>query len=108
MTRRWIIASAGLALAACGNVADLRPPAGKSLPQKPALAARALTADELLTPPTYARPGRVDELGKRGSPRKADRFDLPPPDGTAALPPADADKPTTSTTGPANAEGPKR
>ncbi|MEO6113322.1 MAG: hypothetical protein ABIP07_02580 [Sphingomicrobium sp.] len=105
MTGRWIIAMAALGLAACGSVSDLQPAAGRSLPQKPALAKRALTADELLTAPPYARPTRVDELGKRGEPRKADRFDLPPPDGVAA---ADADPvSSSSTTGPDNAGEPK-
>ena len=42
------------------------------------------TADELLTPPPYARPERVDELVKRSQPREADPFDLPPPTGGAA------------------------
>ena len=108
MTRRWTIAALGIALTGCGNVADLQPQAGKSLPQKPALASKALTAEELLTPPTYARPERVDELGKKGTPRKPDRFDLPPADGTAALPAAGTDdSPTTSTTGPDNAGEPK-
>jgi hypothetical protein len=109
MTRGWIVLLPGLALSACGSVADLRPAEGKALPQKPALAARALTAEELLTPPTYARPDRVDELGKKGSPRRADRFDLPPPDGTTALPPSESDEPASaSTTGPDNVDEPKR
>jgi hypothetical protein len=78
-----------LAIASCGRVADLQPQAGKSLPQKPALASRALTADELLERPTYADPRRVDELSKRGDIRQADRFDLPPPSGEAVPPPAE-------------------
>ena len=109
MTGRWIFAMATLALAlvACGSVADLEPAPGKSLPQKPALAARPLTAEELLTPQPYARPVRVDELGKRGQPREPDRFDLPPPDGAAAE--ADTGEPdAASTTGPENAGEPKR
>ena len=109
MTGRWIIAMAALALtlAACGSVSDLRPAAGRSLPQKPALAKRALTADELLTAPPYARPTRVDELGKRGEPRKADRFDLPPPDGVAAAEADPGPASSSSTTGPDNAGEPK-
>lgn len=108
MIRRWTIAAIGIALAGCGNVADLQPQAGKSLPQKPALASKTLTADELLTPPTYARPDRVDELNKKGAPRKPDRFDLPPADGTAAAPVAGTnDGPKTSTTGPDTVGEPK-
>jgi len=107
VTKGWIITVAALALAACGSVSDLQPAAGRSLPQKPALAQRALTAEELLTAPPFARPERVDELGKRGEPRKPDRFDLPPPDGTAAAD-ADTEPPSASTTGPDNADEPRR
>ena len=113
MTARWIFVMAMLALSACGSVSDLVPAPGKSLPQKPALAARPLTADELLTPPPHARPVRVDELGKRGEPRQVDRFDLPPPDGTAAAGEAGAaaelgGPSSASTTGPDNAGESKR
>ena len=109
MTQRLLIAVTLLAVAGCGRVADLEPARGQALPQKPALASRPLDADELLTPPTYARPERVDELGKRGEPRRADRFDLPPPDGTASPPIAGSEEPTTaSTSGPENQDEPRR
>ena len=106
MTGRSIFALSALMLSACGSVSDLEPAPGKSLPQKPALAPRPLTADELLTPPSFARPARVDEIGKRGQPREADRFDLPPPDGTAAAE-VPAKPASSSTTGPDNAGEPK-
>ena len=105
MTGRWIFGLTALALSACGSVSGLSPAPGNSVPHKPALAARPLTADELLTPPPYARPVRVDELGKRGQPREADRFDLPPPDGAAAA--TDGEPAAASTTGPENAGEPK-
>ncbi len=54
------------------------------LPVKPLMARTTPTAKDLLTPPTYARPDRVDELIKRSEPRRADPFDLPPPTGGAA------------------------
>ena len=54
------------------------------MPVKPLMASRTPTSEELLTPPPYASPERVDELIKRSQPRQADRFDLPPPDGGAA------------------------
>ena len=73
-----------LLLAGCGSVAPLRPPPGQSLPVKPALAQVTPTAEDLLTPTAQAHPERIDELMKRSMPRKADRFDLPPPDGGAA------------------------
>jgi predicted small lipoprotein YifL len=110
MTNRLLlIAALGLALAACGRVGDLEPAAGKSMPQKPALAARALTADDLLALPPRAKPRRVDELTKRGEVREPDRFDLPPPDGTAVPLPVEAGEPATaSTTGPDNQDEPRR
>jgi hypothetical protein len=73
-----------LALGGCGSVGPLRPPQGRPLPVKPALAQTTPTAEDLLTPPTFAAPERIDELMRRSTPRRADRFDLPPPDGTAA------------------------
>ena len=106
MTGRSIFALAALMLSACGSVSDLEPAPGASLPQKPALAPRPLTAEELLKLPSFARPARVDELGKRGQPRAADRFDLPPPDGTAAAE-VPAEPASSSTTGPDNAGEPK-
>ena len=83
-----------LALGGCGSVGPLRPAQGQALPVKPALAQTTPTAEDLLTPPTFAAPERIDELMRRSTPRQADRFDLPPPDGTAAplpetQPPAD-------------------
>ena len=108
MRKQLTIAALGLALAACGSVADLKPQAGKSLPQKPALAPRELTANELLELPPGAKPKRVDELAKRGEVRKPDRFDLPPAEG-AAVPPEGTEEPATpSTTGPDNAGEPRR
>ena len=77
------------ALAGCGRVAELEPAPGKSLPVRPLMARSTPDADQLLTPPPYARPDRVDELVKKSEPREADPFDLPPPVGGAA-PPAPA------------------
>jgi hypothetical protein len=108
MTIRRLFFASLLMLAGCGRVADLQPAAGQSLPQKPALASKALTPDELLALPTLAKPRRVDELGKRGEVRRADRFDLPPPDGAALPTAADLDEPTASTTGPDNEDEPRR
>jgi hypothetical protein len=92
-----------LAAGGCGKMAPLQPAAGQSLPVKPLLAKATPTAEQLLTPPTNARPERVDELIKRSEPRKPDRFDLPPPDGGAApvLPeteaPSSSEQPGVST-----------
>ena len=78
-----------LALAGCGSLGPLRPPEGQSLPVKPAMAQVTPTAEDLLTPPVFAAPERIDELMRRSMPRRADRFDLPPPDGGAAPLPED-------------------
>jgi hypothetical protein len=88
-------------------MADLRPAAGESLPPKPQMARATPTPDDLLTPPAYADPERVDELSKRGEVRQADRFDLPPPDGAAVPPEGSAEPATPSTTGPDNEDEPR-
>ena len=87
--------AATAALSACGSVGPLKPAPGQRLPVKPLMARATPTPEELLTPPTNARPERIDELVKRSEPRRADRFDLPPPDGGAApVPPGEATPPT--------------
>jgi hypothetical protein len=72
-----------LAMSGCGSMSDLRPAEGQSLPVKPLMARATPTPEELLTPPAYANPDRVDELMRRSTPRQTDRFDLPPPSGQA-------------------------
>lgn len=90
-------------LGGCGKVADLKPAAGQKLPVKPLLARTTPTPDDLLTPPPYAQPARIDELMKKSTPREADPFDLPPPSGGAApaLPAGSDPTPTNTDTGPA-------
>ena len=73
------LAAALLLLAACGGRDALRPAPGQSMPVAPAMASRAPTTEELLAPPTVARPERVDEVLRRSEKREDDRFDLPPP-----------------------------
>ena len=102
MVRRLSILIGLALLSGCGRMAPLRPAQGEPLPVKPLMAQVTPTAEELLTPPTYANPERVDELIKRSQPRPVDRFDLPPPDGGAAPLPVGAGEDTsTNTTGPA-------
>ena len=79
-----LLAVAALAASGCGNVGPLQQRAGQPLPVKPLLARATPTPDQLLQVPTYANPERVDELITRSEPRRADRFDLPPPEGGAA------------------------
>ncbi len=83
MTRPTIIAVAALLLGACGNMGDLEPPPGQPLPVKPLMARATPTPEQLLTPPAYASPDRIDELVRRSAPRVSDPFDLPPPSGGA-------------------------
>jgi hypothetical protein len=80
-------------------MADLKPAAGQQLPVKPLMARATPTPNQLLTPPAYAAPDRVDELMKRSMPRQADPFDLPPPSGQAPSLPAE-DNATTNQAGP--------
>lgn len=100
--RATLIAAIAL-LAGCGKVADLKPASGQPLPVKPLMARTTPTAAELLTPPAYAAPERIDELMKKSEPREQDPFDLPPPGGGAAPAlPAGADpQPVSNETGPA-------
>ncbi len=108
MLRRLTIAAALLGLAACGKVGPLVPAAGQSLPVKPMMATHRPNAAELLAYTTQARPERVDELMRRSQPRKADRFDLPPPDaGLAPASPTASTEPAAVTTGPDNVQEPR-
>ena len=87
MFHRAAVLIAIIALCACGKMSPLTPAQGEPLPVKPLMAKTTPTAEDLLTPPTYADPERVDELIKRSQPRSVDRFDLPPAGGGEAPPP---------------------
>ena len=100
MKRVIVIVAGALALAGCGRVAPLKPAAGQSLPVKPAMAQKTPDAEELLTPPDQARPERIDELMKRSQPRRADRFDLPPPSGEAPILPETQEESSSEEAGP--------
>ena len=91
-------------LGGCGKMADLKPAAGEALPVKPLMAKTTPTPAQLLTPPAYAAPERVDELMKKSQPREPDEFDLPPPSGgvAPALPVGSGPQPATDDTGPAS------
>ena len=107
MKRVMTIVCLGLGIAACGQVAPLKPAPGKSLPVRPLMATRTPSVDDLLALGPQAKPKRIDELLTKSQPRKADRFDLPPADGGTA--PTETDETTTApaTTGPDNVEEPK-
>jgi hypothetical protein len=98
--KRSLIVFSVLALAACGRVAPLKPGPGQALPVKPAMAQKTPNSEELLTPPPYARPERIDELMKRSQPRRADRFDLPPPSGEAPTLPQTQEENSSEEAGP--------
>ena len=78
--KRTIALIVPLALAGCGLREPLAPAQGQQMPPAPAMASRAMTTDELITPPAIARPERLDELLQRSEERHDDRFDLPPGD----------------------------
>lgn len=73
-----LVSLAALALAACGNRRELKPIAGEALPPAPYGREDQPSADQLLQPPTQARPERSVELRKRSEEREDDPFDLPP------------------------------
>ena len=93
-----------LAIAVLGAAARRLRPDGRPCSRRPAsrcrskplLASRPPTAEQLLTAADHADPERVDELVKRGEPRKPDRFDLPPPDGGAAPVLPETEEPASS------------
>ncbi len=96
-----------LGLTACGQTAPLKPLPGQSLPVRPLTARATPSVDDLLALPPQAVPRRVDELLTKNQPRRADRFDLPPADGTA--PPVEGQTTTQApaTTGPDNVKEPR-
>lgn len=110
MRRAALVVSLALVAAGCGRVDDLAPAKGQPLPVKPMMARTTPTAEQLLTPPTYARADRIDELLKKSEPRKTDPFDLPPATGGEA-PPAPAgtlEVPVTEEQGPTDPEASRR
>ncbi len=84
MKRSRVIVITLLTLGGCGRVAELEPAPGHALPVKPAMAKETPTAAQLLAPPSYTRPVRIDDLIRRSEPRAQDPFNLPPPTGGAA------------------------
>lgn len=99
---RFLAAAALLCVAGCGKMADLEPAKGQPLPVKPLMARATPTPEQLLTPPAYANPDRVDELMKKSTPRQSDPFDLPPPTGQApTLPVEETNNEMTNAVGPA-------
>ena len=102
--KRLTLVLATLVLAACGKIAPLEPPPGQPLPVRPLTANATPNAEQLLTYTPQARPERIDELVRKSVPRKADRFDLPPPDGGAvpAVPAGTDPQPVDKDTGPAS------
>jgi hypothetical protein len=90
--KRAAFALFALGASGCGLKEPLAAPPGQAAPPVPAMARRAPTTEEMLTPPPIAQPDRVDELIRRSEAREDDRFDLPPPD-IAADDPINGDEP---------------
>ena len=59
MSKHLFIASLAFAACSCANVAELQPQAGKSLPQKPALASRPCVSYSYRTSPPALSCARV-------------------------------------------------
>jgi hypothetical protein len=78
--RRVAATALVLALAACGQRADLKPVAGKTLPVAPYGREDRPSAEALTQTTTQAVPERSVELRKRSEERTLDPFDLPPSD----------------------------
>ncbi|WP_088311560.1 LPS translocon maturation chaperone LptM [Novosphingobium sp. B 225] len=76
--RRLFLAAAILALAACGQKADLKPRPGKQLPPAPYGREDQPSADDLTKVTVQSAPERSVELRKRSEERADDPFDLPP------------------------------
>ncbi len=76
--RKLAIATAALALAACGARAPLTPPESASLPIAPYGTTEKPSSEELLELETLAAPERSVELRRRSEERQDDPFDLPP------------------------------
>ena len=77
--KRFVLLLGLFAVAGCGLRQPLEPPPGQA-PPIPAVARRAPTTEEMLTPPVIARPERLGEPLRRSEERREDRFDLPPAD----------------------------
>jgi hypothetical protein len=80
--RNWrlaLLSAALVALAACGSEQELKLAPGAKPLVKPLMAAKAPTAQEMLTPPPITQPQRVTEIIKKSEERREDRYDLPPP-----------------------------
>ena len=78
--RRLAVPALLIALAACGQRADLKPQTGQMLPVAPHGREDRPSAEALLKPTIQAAPERSVELRKRSEERTDDPFDLPPPD----------------------------
>jgi hypothetical protein len=79
VTMRALLLLLGLGLlAGCGNMEPLKPRSAAATPPKPAMAARAPTTVELLTPTPDSRPRLQDDGLRRSEEREDDPFDLPP------------------------------
>jgi hypothetical protein len=73
-----LIATAALALTACGRRAELAYPAGATGPATAAGASAPPTARQLTEPTVEARPARDDEVLRQSNKREPDPYDLPP------------------------------
>lgn len=78
MKKIIILAALALPIAACGQMGELKPVEGSSLPPAPYGADDPLSAGELLETDPLAAPERSVELRQESEEREDDPFDLPP------------------------------
>ena len=78
MKKRIALAALALPLVACGQMGELEPLEGNTLPPAPYGAQDPLSAEELLDTPPLAAPERSVELRRESEEREDDPFDLPP------------------------------
>jgi hypothetical protein len=78
MNRRLLIVVPLVLLAGCAQKKDLRPIAGRPLPQAPYGSDHQPSAAELVKPDPQAAPQRSVELRTKSEERQDDPFDLPP------------------------------
>lgn len=100
LPNRFLVAALlPLALAACGQRAELRPAPGHTLPVAPYGRGDRPTAEDLLVPQPQASPERSVELRQRSEKRADDPFDLPPAEASPSPVPAPSATPSATPSG---------
>ncbi len=78
MMKQLALIPLAFAVTACGQMGELEPVEGNSMPPAPYGAIDPLTSEELLDTDPMAVPERSVELRRESEEREDDPFDLPP------------------------------